>query len=210
MATNMTYDDLESSIKSYTEQSANSTFVGEIPNFINLAENRVALDLKQQGFQAVVTGTLPLNCVLPKPAFWRETISFNYTDASGVVTQILMRNYEYLRNFWPNAATQDLPRYYADYNFENFFLAPTPNSGFTFELVYYARLTPLSSANQSNWMTVNIPQTLLFACLIEAYAWLKNSEQAGIWENRYKESAASVITENQDRLGSRGEKVSRG
>lgn len=209
MSVNLVYNDLVDTIQSYSEQRG-TTFLGEIPTFVNLAENRLAADLKQQGFQAVVTGTLPLNCVLAKPSFWRETISFSYTDADGVMHPINLRNYEYLRQFWPNPSVADLPRFYSDYNFENFMLAPTPAAEYAFELVYYARLTPLGPDMQENWMTVNAPQALLFACMVEAYAWLKNTTQAGIWENRYKESVSSLITENQDRLSDRAVKVSRG
>ena len=79
---NFTYTELLTLIPQWAERQ-DSAFADQVPTFISLAENRIAVDMKQQGFQAVVTGTLPLSEVLAKPAFWKETISFYYTNADG-------------------------------------------------------------------------------------------------------------------------------
>ena len=209
MSVDLSYAELTAQVKSYTERQ-DTAFIAEIPTFINLAENRLASELKQQGFQTVVEGILPITSTMVKPAFWRETISFNYTDNTGKVSQILLRSYEFLRNFWPNAATQDVPRYYADYNFSNFVLAPTPVAAYNFELVYYARLTPLTVAVQSNWLTINAPQALLFATLLEAFSWCQNEERTSFYQSQYNMVRDSLLGESQERLGDRNTKVARG
>jgi hypothetical protein len=166
--------------------------------------------MKQQGFQTVVVGTLPTAATLAKPAFWRETISFSYTDADGAKHPIFLRNYEYLRAVNPDVAAVGPPEYYADYNFNNFLFSPIPDAAYDFELVYYARLTPLTAASQTNWMTLNAPQALLYATLWEAQLWLKNVDRAAFWEAQYNAAKAPFMVETGERLRDRNIRVTRG
>lgn len=204
---NMNYTSLESDIKSYLERTSDTDkIVAQIPRLVMMAENRIATDAKILGYQKVVTGVFtPANPVQVKPAYWRSTISFNYTHPNDGKTQILPRTYEYCRNFWPSpASTTDDVRFYSDYNFDNFFIVGTPASALPFELVYYARLDPLSEDSQVNWLTANAPQILLFACLYEATIWLKNNSDRPQRKNDYDEAMASFKLENGLRAVDRG------
>lgn len=202
MAQQMTYGFLEQEIPSYLERT-DPAFIAQIPNFVMLAENRIASNMKQQGFQTVVTGNFNLTPNLVKPTWWRETISFNWTDASGQRHQLYLREYEYLREFWPDTTQTGEPQYYADYNFNNFLLVPTPSAAFDFELVYYARLEPLDDTQQTNWLTVNAPQALLYACLMEASMWCKNWEQAAAWQAQYNQVRGDLLGEDRERIADR-------
>ena len=209
MAQNLTYNILIEQIPSYMERR-DTAFLSEIPTFITLAENRLATDMKQQGFQSVVTGNLPLDVSMAKPAFWRETISFSYKDGDGVEHPILLRSLEYVKSYWPNPTLRDAPRFYADYNFQNFRFAPTPDDEYEFELVYYARLQPLDADNQENWLTLNAPQALLYACLIEANLWAKNADKVAAWTAQYDNARGGLLSENQERMADRTTVVTRG
>jgi hypothetical protein len=200
----LTYTQLLVLLPQYAERT-DAAFAGQIPLFIMLAENRLATDMKQQGFQTVVTGNLPLTSSMPKPSFWKETISFNYTDATGARNPLLLRPLEYLRNYWPNESVTGTPKFYADYNATNFLFAPTPSAAFVFELVYYARLQPLSSTNDSNWLTLNAPQTLLSACMVEACRYIKNPSRQQTWEDMYQSSIGGIKGENAERQADRNE-----
>jgi hypothetical protein len=207
----LTYSLLVSSIQSYNENSSDK-FAAQIPQFISNGENRVAADMKQQGFQSVVAGTFVAGvngAVVSKPAFWRETISFNYKDPVLGWQPIRIRALEYLKNFWPLQGSTSPPRFYADYNFENFLVAPSPDQAYAFELAYYARLEPLDATNQTNWLTFNAPQVLLYACLLEAALWLKNSELIALFQGQYNDQKSSILQENAERLGDRNEAVAR-
>lgn len=197
-----TYTQLLTLLQQYNERF-DAAFAAQIPTFIALAENRIATDMKQQGFQSVVTGNLPLTSSLAKPAFWKETISFMFTSAAGESTPLYLRPLEYLRNYWPNASLTDTPRFYADYNATHFLFAPTPAVALPFELVYYARLQPLSASNDSNWMTLNVPQALLAACMVEACRFSKNSGRQSVWEDAYASASNSLKTENSERQADR-------
>lgn len=209
MAASLTYTTLIAEIPSYLERQ-DAPFIAQLPTFIMLAENRIAADLKQQGFQAVVKGNFTLgNPVMQKPAFWRETISLTYKDPVYGWQPVKLRTLDYIKNFWPMAASVNPPRYYADYNAANFYIGPSPDQAYQFELAYYARLQPLDASNQTNWLTLNAPQALLYACLVEAYQWAKNTAKAQEWEAAYKERRDALIQENQERLTDKGEVVTR-
>lgn len=209
MAQNFTYPELLALVPTYVERT-DTAFIAQIPTFISLAENRLATDMKQQGFQSVVKGFLPLQAAMPKPSFWRETISFSYTDATSTIQTLQLRSLEYVKSFWPNQANTGLPRFYADYNVSNFLLAATPNTAFAFELVYYARLQPLNVNNQSNWLTLNAPQALLYAILLEACLWLKAPDKIALWQQQYEASKGALLNENSERMADRNSIVTRG
>lgn len=208
MAQNFTYDELLALVPSYATRT-DDAFLTQIPTFISLAENRLATDMKQQGFQTVVSGTLPLNQSMPKPAFWRETIGFSYVDESGQRQPILLRSYEYCRNYAPTSAP-GVPKFYADYNIANFLVVPTPSQEFEFELTYYARLQPLSPANQTNWLTLNMPQALLAAIMLEASIWLRNTAETQKWSGMYQGATSAALQENQERIADRNLVVTKG
>lgn len=198
----LTYTQLLDLLPDYA-QRPDAAFAARIPDFVNFAESRLATDMKQQGFQGVVTSVLPLTSTLAKPSFWRETISFNYTAASGERFPILLRPLEYIRNYWPNPSSTGTPKYYADYNATHFLLGPTPSAALAFELVYYARLQPLSASNDSNWMTLNVPQALMAACMVEACRYDQNKANQAMWEDMYQSSIGGVKQENSERMADR-------
>ena len=198
---NFTYTELQTLVPQYAERT-DTAFADQIPTFISLAENRLATEMKQQGFQSVVSGTLPLTASLAKPSFWKETISFYYTDATGERKPLLLRALEYVRNYWPNTSVQDEPKFYADYNATHFLLGPTPVAAYDFELVYYARLQPLSDTNTSNWLTLNAPQALFAAIMVEACRYIKSPRQP-VWEEMYQSSSGGLKQENSERQADR-------
>lgn len=209
MAASMTYTSLVTDIESYIERtSVDAAFIAQIPRFVMLAENTVATELKILGFQDVVTGTFAINApTLPKPAYWRDVISFNYTNASGERVELLPRSYEYCRNFWPNPTSTGSPRFYADYNFDNFLIVPTPSTALTFELLYHARIQPLDTTNSTNWLTANAPQLLLSAAMVEASTWVKNAAQLQKWQSKYDRAMASFNAEDVNRSPDRTTKI---
>ncbi len=224
----LTYDSLVEALAKYNERSTNTDFLAQLPRLIMLAENRIAMDAKQQGFQSVVTGQFqtlstissPAH-ILAKPAWWRETISLTYYDtytnpASGAAygwTPVLLRSLEYVKNYWPVSTAPGKPRFYADYNAKNFLIAPAPSLsagyGFEFELAYYARLQPLGPDDQVNWLTENVPQLLFYAAMGEAALYLKNQEGVQTWFGQYNDQKGSLLGENAERLADRSEVVTR-
>jgi hypothetical protein len=202
MAAVMTYTSLAADIESYLERTDTAT-INKIPTFIMLAEQIIASQIKFLGTLTVDTATMVSgNPVIAKPARWRKTVSMSIT-VNGEKQPVLLRKYEYLRNYWPDATDTDVPLYYADYDYTHWLIAPTPAAAYPFEVVYYERPQPLDSSNQTNWFTEYAPQALLYGSLLQAMPFLKNDNRVGMWKALYDESIATLKAEDVQRTGDR-------
>jgi hypothetical protein len=198
----MTYDNLISIIPEYLERSDQAT-INAIPTFITLAEFEIAREVKTLGQLQVATSAMNFgNPQLAKPALWTKTVSMNYTNASGVRTPILLRKYEYLTNYWPNNTSTSAPLFYADTDWDHWYIAPTPDQAYNFEVLYYERLPPLSSSNQTNWLTRNAPNVMLYGTLLQAMPYLKNDQRV-IFQQKYTEGIKALKDEDVSRVGDR-------
>ena len=167
MATTTTFTTLQQDIRRYLERGftvvSDQIVYEQIPRLINLAERRIARELKIEGLINVLTGTLTAGlAVYPKPDRWRTTVSFNY-GIGDQYTQLFPRSYEYVRTYWPNRNETGVPLFYADYDYSNWIVSPTPDQAYPFEVLVYQLLPLLDDANQTNWLTEYAPQVLLYA-----------------------------------------------
>ena len=207
MATNipswvMTYDSLTYYVLQYLERSDQAT-INAIPTFITLAEFEIAQEIKTLGQLQVVSSAMNSGSPnLPKPARWRKTVSINYTDASGNKNPLLLRKYEYLINYSQNNTVTGAPLYYSDTSWDWWYLAPTPSQAYTFEVLYYERIQPLSTSNQTNWLTQNAPTAMLYGTLLQAMPFLKN-DQRQIFQQKYSEAIKSLRDEDISRIPDR-------
>lgn len=198
----MTYDSLVENIQSYLERNDTAT-LDKIPLFIMLAEQVIASKIKFLGNLTVNTSNMVAsNAIIAKPARWHKTVSMNITVA-GVREPVLLRKYEYLRNYSPDPTTTGTPKYYADYDYENWLVAPTPDLAYAFEVLYYERVQPLDSSNQTNWFTVYAPQALLYGSLLQAMPFLKNDDRVPMWQSQYEAIMATLAEEDKLRIADR-------
>ena len=197
----MTYDNLTSNVLQYLERN-DTAVVNQIPTFIMLAEFEIAEMMKSLGQQQVVQSTMQVgNPVIPKPARWRKTVSMNITVA-GKLQSVLLRKYEYLRNYAPDSTATGTPLYYSDYDYDNWLVAPTPDQSYAFEVLYYERLVPLSSDTQTNWITRNAPNAMLYGTLLQAMPFLKNDQRL-IFQQKYTEAIQALSNEDKLRIADR-------
>lgn len=200
----MTYSSLLEDVLTYTERADDAALTAQLPRLLMIAENKLAAKLKTLGIQQVLTSTLTSGvATLAKPTYWRNTMSFTITLASGERKPLHLRSYEFCTQFWPTRTSTLEPRYYADYNYENFLIAPTPDIAYNMELVYHPRLTPLSTDTEVNWFTAHAPQVLLTALVHEAFLWAKNAEKAAAWATMRDEAIADLTREDDVRLADR-------
>ena len=197
----LTYDSLTSTVLQYLERR-DPAVVNAIPTFITLAEFEIAEQIKTLGQLQVVQSAMNAgDPVLQKPARWRKTVSMNVV-VSGKRQPVLLRKYEYLKNYWPDATQTGVPLYYADTDWDHWYVAPTPDTAYSFEVLYYERISPLSSTNQTNWLTQNAPNAMLFGTLLQAMPFLKN-DQRQIFQQKYSESLQALKAEDVARVGDR-------
>ena len=198
MAVTMTYTSLVADVTLYLERSDAQT-INQIPSFINLAESIISDELKILGQQQTVSTTLVQgDPTLQKPTRWRKTTSMNITVA-GERFPLLLRKYEYMRNYWPNPTQEDVPKFYGDYDFDHWFIAPTPSDDYAIEILYYEKIQPLDDTNQTNWFTINAPQAMLYGTLLQAMPFLKNDSRVQLWQALYDRAIQTLKLENDTR-----------
>ena len=198
----MTYDSLVADIASYLERSDAAT-LEKIPTFIMLAEQIISAQIKFLGNLTVNTSTMVAGSnIIDKPARWRKTVSMNITVA-GKREPVLLRKYEYLRQYSQDPANEGSPKYYADYDYTHWLVAPTPDVDYNFEVLYCERPQPLDSSNQSNWFTQYAPQALLYGSLLQAMPFLKNDSRVQLWQQQYDLIMGTLKAEDQARVGDR-------
>lgn len=198
----MTYDSLVADISSYLERTDQAT-LEKIPTFIMLAEQVIASEIKFLGNLNVSTSALNVGqAIVQKPARWHKTVSMNVT-VGGKRQPVFLRKYEYLKEYWPDSSQTDIPLYYCDYDYEHWLIAPTPDDSYDFEVLFYQRVQPLDSSNQTNWFTVYAPQALLYGSLLQAMPFLKNDERIAMWQQQYSAIMGTLKAEDQQRIGDR-------
>jgi hypothetical protein len=198
----LTYNSLTDLVLQYLERS-DPAVVAFIPTAISLAEFEIAQDIKTLGQMEVVTANMEIgNPVIQKPARWRKTVSMTLTTPTGK-QPVLLRKLEYLNNYWPVVATTGTPLFYADYDYDNWFVAPTPSAAYAFEALCYTRLQPLDSATQTNWLTQNAPNAMLFGTLKQTAPFLKDDVRLALWSGLFDAAMAALKTEDQLRIGDR-------
>lgn len=198
----MTYSSLVEDVQAYLERNDAQT-IAQIPRFIMLAEQVIASQIKFLGNLTVnESNMIASQPVIDKPARWHKTVSMNVT-VSGSRTPVLLRKYEYLREYAPDPTVTGVPAYYADYDYTHWLVAPTPADAYDFEVLYYERVQPLDSSNETNWFTIYAPQALLYGSLLQAMPYLKNDERMGMWQQQYDLIITTLKNEDVIRIADR-------
>jgi hypothetical protein len=190
----MTYDSLVADVQNYMERN-DAQFVAQIPSLIYLAEQSLAAEIKTlQQLTVVEVTVLAGQFILQKPALWKKTIS---VKANG--QPIVKRTQDYLAQFTAESSTGTV-QYYAEYDYDNFMLSPTPSANTSIELTYYGLVQPLNTDNQQNLITREIPQALLFGTLLQAQGYLKAIDKLAVWKQYYTDAISAI--KNEDKLRS--------
>lgn len=198
----MNYDSLVEDIQQYLERTDDAT-IAQIPRFIMLAEQVIASQIKFLGNLTVNTSNMvAATATIDKPARWHKTVSMNVT-VDGKRQPVFLRKYEYLREYAPDPSVQGTPKFYADYDYTHWLVAPTPDTAYDYEVLYYERVQPLDSTNQTNWFTIYAPQAMLYGSLLQAMPFLKNDERISMWQQQYDLIINTLKAEDVQRIGDR-------
>lgn len=201
----MTYTSLYNQVVSYLDREDVAT-QEQIPEFIYQAQQYLALACKTIGVESsVVSSFIPGQSVYQKPANWRRNIAMNAGSGANFNTRnpVLLRTYEFLRAYTPDSADatkRALPRFYSDYQFTNFLVAPTPDQAYPFEYIFLQIPDPVTLTNQTNWWTNFAPQVLLNATLLEAMYFLKNDERIEVFKAARQEGVDLINQQDDMRI----------
>ena len=206
------YANLVTDIRNYTEVDSNVLTAALINRFIEDAEFRILRDVpldayKKQSTGNLVTGQNTIN-VPAKTLFVKGVQVYDSTSAAtGSNTYLEKKDETYLQEYVPSteSAKRGKPKYYAmfggatgttDTTSGRLFLAPAPDSTYVFKIHYEAIPDGLSSSNTTTYVSQYFPNGLLYACLVEAYGFLKGPiDMLTLYENKYKQEVEKFAAE---------------
>ena len=180
-----TYSELQTAVANWLNRD---TLTSRIPEFITLAEARIARKLRVTGMEArdtsitTVAGTEYYT--LPSDYLEMRNIQLNTNPRQ----RLKYRTPEQLDTEYPTTTT-GVPTIYTIIGTE-LQLRPIPAAANTLEIAYYKKLAALSSSNTTNWFTANAPDLLLYGALIEAEPFLYNDARIAIWKGLFDQSIA--------------------
>ena len=216
MATHYTYATLTTAIRAYTEVDNDPAVTAVvltqtvIDEFIMAAEHRINTELPMDSDRKVQEGTLVADDnTINSPAgalFIRGVEVFNTANTTEEGTWLEKKDQTYLTEYVGkltgpegDLTAQDvtgLPKYYAmfggatgltDSTSGGLYLAPTPDANYKFRIYYNAMPVALSGSNTTTYLSNYMPQILLYACLVEAFGFLKGPmDMLTLYENKYK------------------------
>ena len=202
---------LKTQIKSYTETDSTVLSDSVLENIILNAQYRIFRDVpidadRKQQTGNLVTGQETINA--PAGAvFVRGIQVYDSTSATtGANVWLEKKDVTYLQEYVSSteSAKRGQPKYYAmfgnatgdgDTNSGRIFLSPTPDSTYKFR-VHFNAAPALLENNDTNYISLNFPNGLLYCCLSEAYAFLKGPiDMLTLYENKYKQEVQKFANE---------------
>lgn len=212
---NFTYQSIANYIQKFLNRRDADT-INAIPQYISLAENRLALDLKIisgvniNGFTIPKTtdpNDPPFSLVLQKPYGWRTTKSIAFVTPRGR-SYIYPRSVEYIQTYLNDLSNVDIVDFnydglvfYSDLDQSNWLIGPINRSADAdLEVMYYSEILPLSSTNPTNYWTQFAPRALIYGALVEGSAFLRSDQRVQEWEMTYQNTIAQLTQENTNRF----------
>lgn len=194
MSAQLTYSSLLSDVARYAERD-DPVFIAQIPRFIELAEKTIASEFKALWEVRSVTASIEAGTTyVEKPARLRKMISLTINGAP-----LLERTQEYIAQIATEIPASQ-PVYWCEYAYKYFGIAPLPNIAYSYQLLYYEQVAPLDDNNQTNLVTSEAPQLLLFGAMLQAAYFLKDQAQIQYWQALYQGSSTALKTEDAQRV----------
>ena len=202
---------LKTQIKSYTETDSNVLTDAVLENIILNAQYRIFRDVpldadRKQQIGNLITGQESINA--PAGAvFIRGIQVYNSTSATtGANTWLEKKDVTYLQEYISSteSSKRGQPKYYAmfggatgesDTTSGRMIFAPVPDTTYKFR-VHYNAAPALLEGDNTNYISLNFPNGLLYCCLSEAYAFLKGPiDMLTLYENKYKQEVQKFASE---------------
>jgi hypothetical protein len=196
----MNYTELSTAVQDYT-QNTESDFVGNIPVFVQQAEQRIYNTVQFPSLRKNVTGTTSANNkYLSCPGDFLAVYSLAIVDGTGAYEFLLNKDVNFIRQAYPTPTSTGLPKYYALFgptvagstvtNELSFILGPTPDDAYGAELHYYYYPESIVTAG-TTWLGDNFDSVLLYGTLVEAYTFMKGeTDMMQLYDAKYKEALA--------------------
>ena len=201
----MTYAELIQKIRDYTEVDSNVLTSTIIDGFIEDAEWRIFRDVDSDNNRRYATANLIASQrFIDIPADLLIVRSAQIVDSDGSSQPdnrefLEYRDTSFISEYNPTVAT-GVPKYHSMWDKDTIVLAPSPDATYEIQLNYILKDPGLSSSNTTTYLSKYFPNGFLYACLVEAFSFLKGpNDLLQLYEGRYKQVAEGFSIEQMGR-----------
>jgi len=196
-----TYSTLTTAIQNYTEVGTGVLSSTITDQFIDNSELRIQREIPIDADRKEMLGNLTAskdNVYAPAGTLFVRGLQV-YTStsaATGANSFLEKKDISFLREYDAAETTTGTPKYYAmsggaegtgATSSGRITIVPTPSSAFMYKIHYNARPIGLSSANTTTFLSLNFGNGLLYACLVEAFSYLKGPmDMLQLYEQKYQ------------------------
>ena len=196
-----TYSTLTTAIQNYTEVGTGVLSSTITDQFIDNSELRIQREIPLDADRKEMLGNLTAskdNVYAPAGTLFVRGLQVytSTTAATGANSWLEKKDISFLREYDTAETTTGTPKYYAmsggaegtgATSSGRITIVPTPSSAFMYKIHYNARPTGLSSANTTTFLSLNFGNGLLYACLVEAFSYLKGPmDMLQLYEQKYQ------------------------
>ena len=198
----MTYDELVTKIRDYTEVDSNVLTSTIVNGFIENAEFRILRDIDSDNNRRYATANLVVNqrfIDLPDNALVIRSAQIVDGGSGSTRNFLEYRDTSFMSEYNSTGVTGE-PKYYSMWDQDTIVLAPTPSSTYKIQLNYILKDEGLSSTNTETYLSKYFPNGLLYACLVEAFSFLKGpTDLLQLYEGKYKQVSEGFSIEQMGR-----------
>jgi len=208
----ISYSDLITQIRNYSEVDSNVLTTAVLENIILNAQYRIMRDVPIDADRKIAQDNLVASqehANLPAGALFVRAVQVaDSTSAFNNPIFLQKRDVTFLDEFNGARAT-GRPKYYAmkggatgntNTTSGAILLSPIPDATYVFKVHYNAMPATLESSNTTNFISLNFPNGLLYCCLAETYGYLKGpADMLQLYEQKYKEEAQKFALEQTGR-----------
>ena len=201
----MTYAELVQKIRDYTEVDSNVLTSTIVDGFISDAEFRILREVDSDNNRKYATASLIVNTrFIDTPADLLVVRSAQIVDSDGTASAdnrdfLQFRDTNFMAEFDPTGST-GVPKYYGYWDEDTLVFAPTPDATYTIQLNYVLKPTGLSATTTTTYLSQQFPNGLLYACLVEAYGFLKGPlDMLQHYDKKYVEAVKGFSIEQMGR-----------
>ena len=196
-----TYSTLTTAIQNYTEVGTSVLSSTITDQFIDNSELRIVREVPIDADRKEMIGNLTSskdNVYAPAGTLFVRGLQVytSTTVATGANSWLTKKDISYLREYDAAETTTGTPKYYAmsggaegtgATSSGRMTIVPTPSSAFMYKIHYNARPIGLSSANTTTYLSLYFGNGLLYACLVEAFSYLKGpQDMLQLYEQKYQ------------------------
>ena len=204
-----TLTNLQTDIRNYTEVDSSVLSDSVLNTIIKNAENKIYRDTDTDDDRFYATSNLAAGSrYVTIPSDLRIIRYVQLTTSSGKQTYLEQRDTSFMAEYYDTPATQSgIPKYYANWDANYWVVAPTPNNTYAITLAYNKQpdsITIITGINPPSttgtYVSNKYQDLLLYACLIEAYGYLKGpSDMLQYYSQAYQQAQQSYAIEQQGR-----------